>query len=184
MYADLIKSAVTVPAVLSAWGYRSDRRRIPCPIHNGTGLNFSIRSDRWHCFVCGEGGDVISLVMALDRCDFKTACATLNAAFRLGIDLSAPVDTDALRRRRAEQDARKRPQEAFDAEYRARTDEFRRLWRAKQEKAPVVKLDGLTESERIEAMAAVEFDREYIEALHRLPYLDWWLQENLGRKVD
>lgn len=38
--------------------------RCPCPLHGGEGLNFSIhvRANFWHCFVCHEGGDLVSFV--------------------------------------------------------------------------------------------------------------------------
>jgi hypothetical protein len=163
MTADIIKSAVTVPMALNMYGYGSDRTRIPCPIHNGKDANFSIRDDHWHCFVCGEGGDVITLVMKLFNLPFRAACERLNADFRLGIDLHAPVDTDALKRRRAAQAAKKREQEKRDAIYRKRTDEYRRLWRARMDENPA---------------SWEEMSPEFLEGLRRLDWLDWWFSEN------
>jgi DNA primase len=163
MTADIIKSAVTVPMALNMYGYGSDRTRIPCPIHNGKDANFSIRDDHWHCFVCGEGGDVITLVMKLFNLPFRAACERLNADFRLGIDLSAPVDTDALRRHRAAQERKKRAQEERDAEYRKMTDEYRRLWRAQMDESPA---------------SWDEMSADFLEGLRRLDWLEWWFEEN------
>jgi DNA primase len=179
MTADIIKSAVTVPMALNMYGYGSDRTRIPCPIHNGKDANFSIRDDHWHCFVCGEGGDVITLVMKLFNLPFRAACERLNADFRLGIDLHAPVDTALIRAHRAAQAEKKRVQAERDEQIRRLCDEHRRLWQAKQTKAPRVVLDGLTEAERIEAMGAAleNADAEWVEALRRLDYIQYQLDE-------
>ena len=38
--------------------------RGPCPFHQGTHRNFSVsaKKRRYHCFVCGEGGDVFTFL--------------------------------------------------------------------------------------------------------------------------
>ena len=50
--------------------------RGPCPFHQGTHRNFSVSPKRhiYHCFVCGEGGDVFTFLQK-----------------RLGIDLAEAV---------------------------------------------------------------------------------------------
>lgn len=40
--------------------------RGPCPIHGGEGPNFSVRGSGFHCFVCGESGDSITLVQRME----------------------------------------------------------------------------------------------------------------------
>lgn len=85
--AEIIKSSVTVPMILreySLWnGGRN--RRIPCPIHKGQHNNFSFKDDVYKCFVCDSSGDVISLVMELEQCDFKKACDKIDSLFLLGL---------------------------------------------------------------------------------------------------
>ena len=47
-----IAERLDVPRVLDLCGIPSDRKRIPCPIHGGDGLNFAILGDGagWKCF--------------------------------------------------------------------------------------------------------------------------------------
>jgi len=52
--------------------------RCGCSIHGGKDPNFSVEpaTGRWFCHsVCGRGGDIIDLEMALTGADFKTAKA-------------------------------------------------------------------------------------------------------------
>ncbi len=61
--------------------------RGPCPFHQGTHKNFSVSPRRraYHCFVCGEGGDVFSFLMKRLGLDWPTAVRM--AAQKSGIDL-------------------------------------------------------------------------------------------------
>ncbi|MEO7361732.1 MAG: DNA primase, partial [Gemmatimonadaceae bacterium] len=49
--------------------------RGPCPFHNGKGPNFSVVPDKrmYHCFKCGENGDVIKFVQKKLGIDFTAA---------------------------------------------------------------------------------------------------------------
>ncbi len=60
-----------------------------CPFHNEKTPSFSVSSDRqiYHCFGCGETGNVISFVMKLENCDFKEAISFL--ADKIGYQLPA-----------------------------------------------------------------------------------------------
>jgi phage/plasmid primase-like uncharacterized protein len=50
----------------------------PCPVCGGTDrFSINIRKQVWYCRGCGDGGDVIKLVMHLGRVDFRQACAIL-----------------------------------------------------------------------------------------------------------
>jgi hypothetical protein len=68
---------LSVVALLGIEGLRRNGRthRGPCPLHGGSGPNFSVDPDkgRFKCFVCGEGGTGVDLVMAMRKCDFRTA---------------------------------------------------------------------------------------------------------------
>ncbi len=61
--------------------------RGPCPFHQGTHKNFSVSTRRrmYHCFVCGEGGDVFSFLMKRLGVDWLGAVRI--AAQKSGIDL-------------------------------------------------------------------------------------------------
>jgi DNA primase len=164
--AATIKSAVTMPDVARMYGYEPNFANfIPCPFHSERTASMKLYpgDGGFHCFGCHAGGSVIDFVMKLFNQPFRAACARLNADFRLGIDLSAPVDTDALRRRRAAQEAQKRAQEKRDAIYRAKTDEYRRLYRARMDENPA---------------SWDDMSAEFLEGLRRLDWLEWWFEEN------
>ena len=50
-----------------------------CPFHNEKTPSFAVREDKgtYHCFGCGEGGDIISFVMKSENVDFKEAIKEL-----------------------------------------------------------------------------------------------------------
>jgi DNA primase len=58
-----------------------------CPFHDERSPSFTVRPSvgRWHCFGCGEGGDVIEFVMRLDGLPFTEAVEYL--ADRAGVTL-------------------------------------------------------------------------------------------------
>ena len=58
-----------------------------CPFHDERSPSFTVRPavGRWHCFGCGEGGDVIEFVMRLDGLSFAEAVEYL--AERSGVTL-------------------------------------------------------------------------------------------------
>ncbi|WP_062289890.1 DNA primase [Demequina phytophila] len=58
-----------------------------CPFHDERSPSFHVRpaAGRWHCFGCGEGGDVIEFVMRMDGLPFAEAVEYL--ADRAGVTL-------------------------------------------------------------------------------------------------
>ncbi|WNM25522.1 DNA primase [Demequina capsici] len=58
-----------------------------CPFHDERSPSFHVRpqAGRWHCFGCGEGGDVIEFVMRMDGLSFVDAVEYL--AERAGVTL-------------------------------------------------------------------------------------------------
>ncbi|HSA57034.1 MAG TPA: DNA primase [Gemmatimonadaceae bacterium] len=61
--------------------------RGPCPFHQGKGPNFSVspRRRRFHCFVCGEGGDVFTFLQKRLGLDWPSSVRV--AAEKSGITL-------------------------------------------------------------------------------------------------
>lgn len=54
----------------------SDEYMGVCPLHPSTsGKNFEVNPSKrlWHCFSCGQGGDVFKLVMLVEKLDFCQA---------------------------------------------------------------------------------------------------------------
>lgn len=81
---DLIREHVDVLELFKSLGIRcanvtADEAFILCPFHKETSpsLAFNLHSKVFHCFGCGEGGDVFSFVMKLKGLSFKDALAFL-----------------------------------------------------------------------------------------------------------
>ena len=62
----------------------------PCPFHSENTASFTVNEDKglFHCFGCGEGGDVVRFVEKIEGIDFKEALA------HLGLD-NQPRQTSA-----------------------------------------------------------------------------------------
>ncbi len=73
-----------------------------CPFHNEKTASFHVSPERqiYHCFGCGEGGNVVSFVMAMEHLEFVEAMEHL--AERAGIPLPDNTDTKDYRKEREE----------------------------------------------------------------------------------
>ncbi len=104
MLASDISALVSMPRLLSELGFKVDcrSRRSVCILHGGkTFGSFSWRPDGlWHCFVCGRGGDKISLVQEARHCDFKDSVRFLAALANVSFDDDPKIREELARRRR------------------------------------------------------------------------------------
>lgn len=73
-FVDVVKSKIPLESVLSCFGVDISKNPTNCPLHSSKGgkcLGFN--SETWHCFHCEESGNIFSLVMKHNNCDFKNA---------------------------------------------------------------------------------------------------------------
>ena len=81
-----IKSEVGVKEVISTFYMEPDKyNKVKCPFHNDSNASLSIDVDnnRWKCFGCGKGGDIIDFVSELKGIDCLTATKLIADTFHI-----------------------------------------------------------------------------------------------------
>lgn len=82
-WTNLIEKAKKFPIIsLYKGGLKRYGRALvgKCILHDDSSPSLALYEDTnsWYCFGCGEGGDVISFLMAIEDIDFKTAMEELS----------------------------------------------------------------------------------------------------------
>lgn len=154
-----VKAAVTVRQAAEHYGLQVSRNGMAlCPFHNDRHPSLYVSDDHYHCFACGEHGDVIDLTAKLFDLRLYDAARKLASNFHLAPDKPLP---EAIRwkkehKTRAQQ-LRENEQLCFSV-----LNKYRRLlldW--KKRYAPQVP----------EAV----LDERFVEACHRLPWAEYQL---------
>ncbi len=162
---EAVKQNVTTRQAAEHYGIRIRRNGMAvCPFHNDK--NPSMKLDRrFHCFGCQADGDVIDFVSRLHGISCK------EAALMLAQDFSIPYENrkvtkrpikPRLRQENEEQRFRRMEQHCF----RVLSDYFHLLQRWKTEYAP--------------RQPEEEWNPRFVEALQKLPYLEYLLDELLS----
>ena len=87
-YAAEIKAAVKMPELLRFYGFNLNaKNRMPCPFHNGKDNNFGVKDNFYHCFVCGEKGDIFTFMQKVFELSFSEALTKLNDDFAVGLPI-------------------------------------------------------------------------------------------------
>ena len=140
---------------------------MPCPLHNGKGLNFTYTNERYKCFVCGAHGSVIDFVMQMDGISFQDALKRIDRDCKLGLNIGKDVNDEQHRRELDERIERKRAKQAEKKRlidgYHAALDEWIRLEQTIRNEAPRTPFD--------------EFSDKYVDALHRVDAVGYALDE-------
>ena len=171
MAAD-IRRMLTAQQVAEFYGFQVGRSGfIKCPFHandNTASLKLYDGEGGFHCFACGAHGSVIDFVMRLFDLNFRQAVLRINADFHLGLTPSKPdraARSAALEDRREEQRRKDQAEENF----RHVASELH-YWRDVQEVFQPVR-QGDT----------VYYHPLYVEAVKRLPYIEYWLDDYIEK---
>lgn len=164
--SEQIKSSLTAREVVELYGYQVNRAGFAkCPFHEDKTASMKVYDGQrgFHCFGCNTGGDVIDFVIKLFNLPFKDAITRISTDFGLHLTADTMTRAEISERAKAAEKA-KQDLEAYHAEYDRKCDEHYRLWWAKMHKYPKSPDEPL--------------DDEYVEALLKLPYLQYWFSEN------
>ncbi|MCH5217891.1 MAG: hypothetical protein J1F07_05000 [Muribaculaceae bacterium] len=75
------------------FGIEVKRHKAYCFLHSESVPSLSFHPSKtnvWHCFSCGKGGDAISFMMEYDRCGFIEACEKLCAIYGIILPTGKP----------------------------------------------------------------------------------------------
>ena len=93
-----VKAAVTVRQAAEHYGIQVSRNGMAlCPFHNDRHPSLYVSDDHYHCFACGEHGDVIDLTAKLFDLRLYDAARKLASNFHLAPDKPLP---EAIRRKK------------------------------------------------------------------------------------
>ena len=163
-----IKDRLTMREVLLHYGYEPNRAGfICCPFHNEKTPSMKIFEKDYHCFGCGENGDVITFVQKLFNLSFPNTLKKVDVDF--GLNLYGDTTFEELRKShyqqkklQAERERKKIEKEQADNEYWAVFDEWKRLYDNKRNFAPKT--------------ADEELHPLYVEALQKLAHQEYLLE--------
>ena len=94
----MVKAAVTVRQAAEHYGLQVNRNGMAlCPFHNDRHPSLYVSDDHYHCFACGEHGDVIDLTAKLFDLRLYDAARKLAPDFHLAPDKPLP---EAIRRKK------------------------------------------------------------------------------------
>lgn len=167
-----IRRMLTARQVAEFYGFQVNRSGfIKCPLHQGdhtASLKLYDGQGGFYCFGCGAHGTVIDFVMRLFNLNFRQAMLRLNADFHLGLTSSEP-DRAA---RSAVQEARKEEQRRkaqAEENFRYMISELHYWQEARDTFLPIRQGDD------------VYYHPLYVDAVKRLPYIEYWLDDYIEK---
>lgn len=170
--ASEIKRLLTMQEVAEFYGFEVSRSGfMKCPFHSGdntASLKIYPGSGGFHCFGCKAHGTVIDFVMRLYDINFRQAVLRINADFHLGLLTEKPdmaARSAAIEARREEV----RRSHQAEANFRHMVHELHYLQEARDAFQPIRQGDD------------VYYHPLYVEAVKRLPYIEYWLDDYIEK---
>ena len=163
-----IKNTLSMQDVLSRYGFEMNAARfLCCPFHNEKTPSMKIYEKDYHCFGCGENGDVIDFIQKLFNISFQDTLKKIDSDF--GLNLYCQHSFEDLRKAhyrqkqlQAERERKKIEKEKAESEYWAVFDEWKRLDDNLRKYAPKT----AEESQHplfVEALQKISYQRELLE---------------------
>ena len=157
-----IKDRLTMRDVLLQYGYEANKKGFMCcPFHKEKMPSMKVYEKDYHCFGCGEHGDIITFVQKLFNLSFQEALKKIDVDFVL--NLYGDKTFEELRKShyqtkqlQAKREREKAEKEQSNVEYWAAFDEWKRLDDNRQNYVPK------TPDEELHPL--------FVEALQKLAY--------------
>lgn len=166
---ELAKERLDIAAVARAYGLDINRHGYArCPFHNEKSPSFHLRGQRFHCFGCGQSGDVFDLVGQLFHLDTQAALKKLNADFNLQLPLDRPL-TERERRLALEEAKKRRAEMKMADRFESLVNRVYRLLAAYHRQ--------LNERLKEQPKTPDEISNGYAEALRQIDYVSYLLDE-------
>lgn len=156
---EVVKASINTQEAAQTYGIDVNHHGMAlCPFHNDRHPSLYVSDDHYHCFACGEHGDVIDLTAKLFDLRLCDAARKLASDFHLAPDKPLPESIrQKWKQKTKAQQLRENEQLCFSV-----LNEYRRLlldW--KKRYAPQAPEDSL--------------DKRFVEACHRLPWVEYQL---------
>lgn len=166
--ANEIKQILTMQQVAEFYGFSVSRSGfIQCPFHSGdhtASMKLYPGHGGYHCFGCGAHGSVIDFVMNLFDLNFRQAILRLNADFNLGLTSQSP-DKDERSKIIDARIEEKQKKDQDEANFRFMVSEMW-YWKEVIELFPPIRTGD-----------DAYYHPLYVEAIKRLPYIEYWLDD-------
>lgn len=162
-----IKSRLDCREVFEFYGITANRSGFcSCPFHQERTPSCKVTEKGYHCFGCGESGDMIDLVKYLFNLTYKEAIEKLNTDFALGLPLDGQLSPAQHKRAilaQARQNVKKRLTDELEDTYWKLFDEEKRLKEIIETQKPEINGDCMIVT------------NDYIYAACHLPHIQFEL---------
>jgi uncharacterized protein (DUF2267 family) len=160
---EIVRDSVDIVDAAQRYGIEVSRHnKALCPFHGDRSPSLSFKGQRFKCFSCGVGGDVIDLVGYLTNLRPLDTVRELNDTFSLRIDVDKPVPAAEIERRKQLAEDKKAFAKWENKAHNILADYFRTLRDWRVEYAPKHPDDDV--------------HPRFLESLHRQDYIEYLLQ--------
>ena len=161
---EIVKDSVDIVDAAQRYGIDVNRhKKALCPFHDDHNPSLSFKGQRFKCFACGAGGDVIDLVGHLANLPPLDTVRELNDTFRLRLDIDKPVPSAEVKRQKRLVERKKALKEWEQWAFNTIAAYFRMLRDWREAYAPRHPEDV--------------FHPRFLESLHKMDYIEYLLEE-------